>query len=407
MSRLFANNRATTLSAGITAGQTNIPITNGSAFPEITGADTFFVTLDDEAGTYEILLCTAHSAGGTTLTCTRGQDGTPAQAWPLGTLIEMRVVAAEYREFVAETDADVNLQGNLTVNGAVSFSGGPLDVPSGGTGKTSHTSNALLVGAGALDIAELLPAGDGTPVHVVATTDGVAWASQSTETVVTKAVVDFALTGAGNALDVAQGGTGRATLTAENVLLGDGANDVKFVAPGASGNVLTSNGTTWQSTALPDIEQGYQVLTTSGAFVVPAGVSMLWLFMVGGGAGGYLAGGGAGSTLSAAYKVTGGEAIAYSIGAGGAGGLLGNSPGSATTFGNSGMVYSAAGGTGDSGGLDGEDGFVDRSVSAAAGVGGLTGSGGIGYGSGGGAGSSGTSGTGKSGVIVVSWLRTT
>jgi hypothetical protein len=48
---------------------------------------------------------------------------------------------------------------------------------------------------------------------------------------------------------VAQGGTGLATLTANNVLLGNGTSAVQAVAPGTSGNVLTSNGTTWQSTA--------------------------------------------------------------------------------------------------------------------------------------------------------------
>lgn len=52
-----------------------------------------------------------------------------------------------------------------------------------------------------------------------------------------------------NPLDVAEGGTGRATLTANNVLLGNGTTAVNFVAPGASGNVLTSNGTTWVSQA--------------------------------------------------------------------------------------------------------------------------------------------------------------
>lgn len=52
-------------------------------------------------------------------------------------------------------------------------------------------------------------------------------------------------------LAVADGGTGRSTLTADNVLLGDGTNAVKFVAPGTSGNVLTSNGTTWASAAIP------------------------------------------------------------------------------------------------------------------------------------------------------------
>jgi hypothetical protein len=44
------------------------------------------------------------------------------------------------------------------------------------------------------------------------------------------------------------GGTGAATLTANNVILGNGTSAVQFVAPGTNGNVLTSNGTTWAST---------------------------------------------------------------------------------------------------------------------------------------------------------------
>jgi hypothetical protein len=50
-------------------------------------------------------------------------------------------------------------------------------------------------------------------------------------------------------LNVANGGTGAATLTANNVLLGNGTLAVQVVAPGTNGNVLTSNGTTWASTA--------------------------------------------------------------------------------------------------------------------------------------------------------------
>jgi len=49
-------------------------------------------------------------------------------------------------------------------------------------------------------------------------------------------------------LPVSNGGTGAATLTSNNVILGNGTSAVQFVAPGTSGNVLTSNGTTWQST---------------------------------------------------------------------------------------------------------------------------------------------------------------
>ena len=48
-----------------------------------------------------------------------------------------------------------------------------------------------------------------------------------------------------------QGGTGATSLTANNVILGNGTSAVQFVAPGTNGNVLTSNGTTWASAALP------------------------------------------------------------------------------------------------------------------------------------------------------------
>lgn len=53
----------------------------------------------------------------------------------------------------------------------------------------------------------------------------------------------------GAALPVASGGTSLTTLTANNVILGNGTSAPTFVAPSTSGNVLTSNGTTWQSTA--------------------------------------------------------------------------------------------------------------------------------------------------------------
>jgi hypothetical protein len=51
----------------------------------------------------------------------------------------------------------------------------------------------------------------------------------------------------GAALPIASGGTGATTLTANNVVIGNGTSAVQFVAPGTSGNLLTSNGTTWTS----------------------------------------------------------------------------------------------------------------------------------------------------------------
>lgn len=50
---------------------------------------------------------------------------------------------------------------------------------------------------------------------------------------------------------VANGGTGAATLTANSILQGNGTSAITSIAPGASGNVLTSNGTAFASAALP------------------------------------------------------------------------------------------------------------------------------------------------------------
>lgn len=87
-----------------------------------------------------------------------------------------------------------------------------------------------------------------TPTTGVTLVDGenaiVAW--NGTDFVKISSSVVTALTGT---LPVANGGTGAATLTANNVLLGNGTSAPSFVAPSTSGNVLTSNGTTWASTA--------------------------------------------------------------------------------------------------------------------------------------------------------------
>jgi hypothetical protein len=55
--------------------------------------------------------------------------------------------------------------------------------------------------------------------------------------------------GGTNPLQVANGGTGLTTITANSVLLGNGTGAPQLVAPGTSGNILTSNGTTWTSAA--------------------------------------------------------------------------------------------------------------------------------------------------------------
>lgn len=72
-------------------------------------------------------------------------------------------------------------------------------------------------------------------------------------------------TGVTGTLPVANGGTGAATLTANNVLIGNGTGAVAFVAPGTTANVLTSNGTSWVSSA-----------PAAGGTTIPAGTVMLF-----------------------------------------------------------------------------------------------------------------------------------
>lgn len=66
----------------------------------------------------------------------------------------------------------------------------------------------------------------------------------------------------GTDVAVVDGGTGLSTLTANNVILGNGTGTPLFVAPGTSGNVLTSNGTTWTSAAAAGGSLTSQTLTT-------------------------------------------------------------------------------------------------------------------------------------------------
>jgi len=85
---------------------------------------------------------------------------------------------------------------------------------------------------------------------IKAQNDGTNWTMQGT---VTAPTFIGALTGnatnVSGTVAVANGGTGAATLAANNVLLGNGTGALQAVAPGTSGNVLTSNGTTWTSAA--------------------------------------------------------------------------------------------------------------------------------------------------------------
>jgi hypothetical protein len=68
------------------------------------------------------------------------------------------------------------------------------------------------------------------------------------------------LSGLTTALTVAQGGTGAATHTANAVLIGEGTGAITSVSPGASGNVLSSDGTNWTSAAAAAFDSGTKMV---------------------------------------------------------------------------------------------------------------------------------------------------
>jgi hypothetical protein len=74
-----------------------------------------------------------------------------------------------------------------------------------------------------------------------------------------------------NAVGAEYGGTGRTSLTANNVILGNGTSSVNFVAPSVSGNFLRSNGTTWESAAPPGAEFSSGTRMTFNQTAAPTG----------------------------------------------------------------------------------------------------------------------------------------
>lgn len=133
--------------------------------------------------------------------------------------------------------------GNLTVNGT-------LNAPS-----------ATLTGTPTAPTAA--PGTNTTQIATTAfVTNAVTTATGSLGTMSTQNANNVSITGGTvtgiTDLAVADGGTGRSSLAANAVLLGNGTSGVNTVAPGAAGNILVSDGTTWNSStvALSGIKLG-------------------------------------------------------------------------------------------------------------------------------------------------------
>ena len=95
----FANNGKTTLNGAINSSVTSIVVTDGSVLPSLSGGDWFYLTLENNALSREIVKVTARSTN--TLTVVRGQDGTTAASWSSGDKAENRLTLAALNEMAA------------------------------------------------------------------------------------------------------------------------------------------------------------------------------------------------------------------------------------------------------------------------------------------------------------------
>lgn len=141
---------------------------------------------------------------------------------------------------IANTGKTITLGGNVTTGGIFITSGASslTLTTSGATNVTLPTSGTLVGSADTGTVTNTMLAGSITAAKLVGS-------DIATVGTITSG------TWSGTTIAVTKGGTGLTTLTTGNVILGAGTSTPTFVAPGTSGNVLTSNGSTWTSTALP------------------------------------------------------------------------------------------------------------------------------------------------------------
>jgi hypothetical protein len=353
MTILYTNNASTTLASGITNSATTLTVASGygAAFPSPSGSQYFYMTLQSASNSAirEIVKVTARSTD--SFTIVRGQDGTTGTAFSTGDLVQLRVTAADLNNF-----GQLDTSNTWTQTQTMSITGNAGTVTNGVYTTGSYSNPSWLTSILGSIVSGNIP---GNAANITGTYTGSISSSQITTglgyTPYNSSNPSGYLSGT---VGVGNGGTGATSFTANYVLLGNGTSAFQTVAPGTSGNVLTSNGTTWVSSA-PSGGSGLllniQYFTSSGTYTPTSGTTFVVVEVVGGGGGGNNGGGGsAGGTTSfgALVSATGGSTGSSATGGTGSSGDLNLTGGSGSyaqgasktpgyTTGGSAPMYSA------------------------------------------------------------------
>jgi hypothetical protein len=231
----FLVTAGTTLTNTSFVQQTPLPITVGTTAIVFT---QFGAPITYSAGTGLTLTGTVFSITSTGLT-----------ASTYGSASAVPVIAFNAQgQATSVTNTSIAIAGSQITSGSVA-------VAQGGTGATDAAT--ALTNLGAYPASN--PSGFTTNVGTVTSVGGTGTVNGITLTgsVTTSGSLTLGGTLSGvdltsqvtGTLPVANGGTGAATFTSNNVLLGNGTSAFQVVAPGSNGNVLVSNGTTWTSAA--------------------------------------------------------------------------------------------------------------------------------------------------------------
>lgn len=138
----FVNNVTVYAAQLIGASDTSIVLDDVSSLPNVADGDFFLLTFFRETNNieslWEIVKCTAVDYETNTLTVERGQEGTSARAWSIGSKAQMRATAGTFSKLRDDIPDPVDLtavneridtQNGLTINGVINPVAQVVDIP--------------------------------------------------------------------------------------------------------------------------------------------------------------------------------------------------------------------------------------------------------------------------------------